>query len=188
MSAASEEGASASAEASTNAGARLLGLVKEAFGERILEARPPGSGTLDPAVTIAREDLREVLQWLRDDERMRFDLLHCLTAVDYPQEQRVTLVYNLDSVALRHTLAVFVHLPREDASCDSVESIWKTADWHEREAWDLMGVRFEGHPNLVRILCAEDWEGHPLRKDYVMPRYYHGIPNDFDMFYDVQNP
>jgi NADH-quinone oxidoreductase subunit C len=70
----------------------------------------------------------------------------------------------------------------------TLENVYRTADWHERESFDLMGIEFEGHHNLIRILCAEDWEGHPLRKDYVMPEYYHDIPNAFEMFYDVQNP
>jgi NADH-quinone oxidoreductase subunit C len=70
-----------------------------------------------------------------------------------------------------------VPLPRDNPRVASVEKVWKTADWHERETFDLLGVTFEGHHNLVRILCAEDWEGHPLRRDYVMPESYRGIKN-----------
>ena len=72
---------------------------------------------------------------------------------------------------------VKVSLPRDDASLPSVENVWSAADWHERETFDLVGVVFEGHHKLIRILCAEDWEGHPLRKDYVIPEQYHGIKN-----------
>jgi NADH-quinone oxidoreductase subunit C len=77
----------------------------------------------------------------------------------------------------KHWLIVKVPLPRDNPRVASVEKVWKTADWHERETFDLLGVTFEGHHNLVRILCAEDWEGHPLRRDYVMPESYRGIKN-----------
>jgi NADH-quinone oxidoreductase subunit C len=89
----------------------------------------------------------------------------------------IEVVYFLDSTVHRHRLIAKARLDREDPRIRTVEDIWKAADWHEREAWDLMGVVFEGHHNLVRILCAEDWEGHPLRKDYVIPEEYHGIKN-----------
>ena len=75
-------------------------------------------------------------------------------------------------------LEVHVDLPRDTPTIDSITHLWGGADWHEREAWDLMGIVFTGHHNLVRILCAEDWEGHPLRKDYKSPDYYHGIRNN----------
>jgi len=144
-------------------------------------------GVLDPYLRVPRERLVEAMTFLRDDDRFAFDLLHCLSAVDHPKDERFELVYHLDSTTKNQVLTVRVDLPRSDPVCPTLENVWRTADWHEREAWDLMGIRFEGHHNLVRILCAEDWEGHPLRKDYEMPSHYHGIPNDFEMFYDVQN-
>jgi NADH-quinone oxidoreductase subunit C len=87
------------------------------------------------------------------------------------------VLYCLDSTTQRHRLLLKVKLPRDAPRLPSLEGIWKAADWHEREAFDLMGVVFDGHHNLVRILCAEDWEGHALRKDYVIPERYHGIKN-----------
>jgi len=85
------------------------------------------------------------------------------------------LVYNLFSMKHRHKIALRVDLPRDNPRVPSVESVWRTADWHEREAYDLFGIHFEGHPDLRRILCPDDWEGYPLRKDYVVQEYYHGI-------------
>ena len=92
------------------------------------------------------------------------------------------MVYHVSSIAKKHTLVVKVMLPRwkndvegEIPEVPSVSRVWAVADWHEREAYDLMGIRFTGHPNLVRILCPDDWVGHPLRKDYEFPLEYHGI-------------
>jgi NADH-quinone oxidoreductase subunit C len=94
----------------------------------------------------------------------------------------VEVVYHLYSMQHKHSLVLKVILPRwkgdqpgELPEVPSVASLWSTADWHEREVYDLSGVYFTGHPNLRRILCPEDWVGHPLRKDYEMPLEYHGI-------------
>ncbi len=173
-----------------------IAILKEKFGERILEAvdapvaatKEKPTAVLDPFVKIAPKDLVEVMIFCRDEPRLRFDMLSCLSAVDYPKEEKFQIVYNLDSVPNNHWLTVKVDVPRADPRVPTLENVWSTADWHERESFDLMGIKFEGHHNLIRILCAEDWEGHPLRKDYVMPDYYHDIPNAFELFYDVQNP
>ena len=92
------------------------------------------------------------------------------------------VVYHLSSIAKKHSLVVKANLPRWKDDVEgqlpevpTVSDVWRTADWHERELYDLSGVRFVGHPNLRRILCPEDWVGHPLRKDYEMPLEYHGI-------------
>ncbi len=160
-------------------------VLKEKFGDRIVETKLDAK---DPWVRVEPKDLVDVMLFCRDEPRLKLDLLSCLSTVDYPKEGRIEVIYNLDSIPQNHGLTVKVYVSRDDSRLPTLENVWRTADWHEREAWDLMGIRFEGHHNLVRILCAEDWEGHPLRKDYVMPEYYHGIPNAFEQFYDVQNP
>lgn len=132
---------------------------------------------LDPEAANQDDRFVELMEFIRDDPRLRFDLLSCVSAVDYPDRETIEVVYFLDSTQHRHRLALKVPLSRKDPQIPSVEEVWRTADWHEREAYDLLGVRFRGHHNLVRILCAEDWEGHPLRKDYVIPEEYHGIKN-----------
>jgi NADH-quinone oxidoreductase subunit C len=84
--------------------------------------------------------------------------------------------YNLESIGERHhKIAVKVKCTKEKNTVPSVAEIWRTAEWHEREAYDLVGIVFEGNPDLRRILCPEDWEGHPLRKDYKVAEFYHGI-------------
>ncbi|MFD2572578.1 NADH-quinone oxidoreductase subunit C [Spirosoma soli] len=136
---------------------------------------------LQPYMTVPVDRLVAVCQFLRDDERLFFDLLACVTAIDNGLEANtVEVVYNLTSIPYEHNLMLKVIVPRTDSRSDlpsvpSVAHIWRTADWHEREAFDLVGVRFDGHPDLRRILLPTDWVGHPLRIDYKEEEQYHGI-------------
>jgi NADH-quinone oxidoreductase subunit C len=88
---------------------------------------------------------------------------------------RLAVVYQLFSMVKKHKITLKVEVPTDAPNVQSVESIWKTANWHEREAYDLYGITFIGHPDLRRILLPYDWEGHPLRKDYQVPEYYNGM-------------
>jgi len=148
---------------------------------------------IDPWIEVSAEGLADVCGLLRDDPELRFDMLHCITGVDYCEpdpkkakkvdwQPHLEVIYHLSSLVHRHRLVLKVMLPRwkDDAEgqlpeVPSVSRLWPTANWHEREVYDLSGVRFVGHPDLRRILCPEDWQGHPLRKDYKMPTEYHGI-------------
>lgn len=128
-----------------------------------------------PSVKIAPTAWRDVAKTLRNE--CGLDYLVSLTSVDRGPE--LEAVYTLEVMdGNRCPIHVRVLVPRDNPVIPTVEDIWRTADWHEREAFDLMGITFEGHHNLVRILCAEDWEGHPLRKDYKSPDTYHGIKNN----------
>jgi len=147
----------------------------------------------DPWIEVAPAAVLEVATFLHDDERLHFDHLNNLCGVDYFEpdpkkaakyghEPHIEVVYHLSSLDRKHKITIKVKLPRwkndqagQIPEVDSVAGIWGIADWHEREAYDLMGIRFLGHPNLRRILCPEDWVGHPLRKDYEMPLEYHEI-------------
>lgn len=129
----------------------------------------------------------------KEDPRLKFNLLSCISGVDYlePDPKKVAkagfephteVVYHLQSFHHRHRIIVKLILPRwkdnqagQLPEVPSVTSLWSAADWHEREVYDLSGIWFDGHPDLRRILLAEDWEGHPLRKDYEFPLEYHGI-------------
>ncbi len=121
----------------------------------------------DEVVTVvAREELVPTLQRLRREPDLAFDLLSQVTATDWPgREPRFWLSYDLYSTAHRHRLRVKVGLPASDPRAPSAVAVYPTADWHERETYDLFGVVFDGHPDLRRILLPEGWEGHPLRKD-----------------------
>ena len=148
---------------------------------------------IDPWVEVASDSIVEVCTCLKDDEQFRLDALNNLSGVDYfepdakkavkfPYDPHLEVVYHLYSYELKHSLVVKVKLPRwkndiegELPEMPSVAGIWSIADWHEREAYDLLGIHFTNHPNLRRILCPEDWSGHALRKDYEFPLEYHGI-------------
>lgn len=114
---------------------------------------------------VPRERLVPTLEGLRADPELAFDLLSQVTATDWPgRDPRFWLSYDLYSTAHRHRLRVKVGLPEADPRAPSAVGVYPTADWHEREVYDLFGVVFEGHPDLRRILLPEDWDGHPLRK------------------------
>jgi len=148
---------------------------------------------VDPWIEVTASGLVEVCRLLRDEPDLRFNMLHCISGVDYFEpdakkaakvdwEPHMELLYHLSSLVHKHRLVLKVSLPRwrDDVEgqlpeAPSVSGLWSTADWHEREVYDLSGVRFTGHPDLERILLPEDWQGHPLRKDYQPPTEYHGI-------------
>jgi len=123
-------------------------------------------------VVVPREHLRRTADFLRGDPELQFTFLSDVTGVDlFPREPRFELNYHLLSLPRRERLRLKVRLSSADPVAESVTLVWPTANWHEREVFDLFGVRFEGHPDLRRILMPEDWEGHPLRKDYPVEGY-----------------
>ncbi|MDI9878171.1 NADH-quinone oxidoreductase subunit C [Flectobacillus longus] len=130
---------------------------------------------------ITTDKIAVVAKFLFENENCYFDMLSCITALDNGVEKAtMEVIYNLYSIPYEHKMMLKVIVPRnaKDEPAPSVltlSHIWRTADWHEREAFDLVGIRFEGHPDLRRILLPEDWDGHPLRKDYQAQEYYHGI-------------
>jgi NADH-quinone oxidoreductase subunit C len=118
-------------------------------------------------LVVPRSHLRRVAAFLKGEQDLRFDFLSDVTGVDrFPVEPRFELNYHLVSLLNRNVLRLRVRAHGSDPVVPSVTTIWCTANWHEREIFDLFGVRFEGHPNLSRILMPDDWEGYPLRKDY----------------------
>ena len=123
----------------------------------------------DETAVVTREALRETLLWLKQSPALAFDMLVDLTAVDHleqGQSPRFEVVYHLYSVTKRHRLRVKVGVCASDPIVPSVSDLWGNANWCEREVWDLYGIRFENHPDMRRILLYEEFEGHPLRKDY----------------------
>jgi len=153
--------------------------LKARFGEEILDF---DHEAIDPVVTIAPEAVHEICQYLKDEPGLDFDMCHSISGYDLGPGKPLGVIYHLFSFRHKHWLALRTEVPREEAHVPTVSLLWRTADWHERETYDLFGVTFDNHPDHRRILCPDDWEGWPLRKDYVVQEYYHGIrvPSDED--------
>ena len=125
----------------------------------------------DLTASVRAPSVLEVLGFLRDDAATHFEMLTDLCAVDYVgDELRFEVVYHLYSVLHNHRLRIKARVPEHPCQIDSVVALWPSADWMEREVWDLYGIRFRNHPDLRRILLYEEFEGHPLRKDYPKER------------------
>ena len=170
--------------------ADIITRLEQQFGSKITGKK---LDVQDPYVIADVAHLVEVCEFLRDDAQLRFDLLNCISGVDYLEpdpkkapkagfEPHMEVVYHLQSFTHRHRLVLKLMLRRWHDNqvgnlpeVPSVTGIWDAAEWHERELFDLSGVWFVGHPDLRRILLSEDWVGHPLRKDYEFPLEYHGI-------------
>jgi NADH-quinone oxidoreductase subunit C len=143
----------------------LIATLQEGVPGAQLESAP--SLDLQTTIYVSRDAWPAAARLLRDRPDLRFDLLAELTAVDFwPREPRYELVCLLVSLEHRARLRVKVRLAADDARIGTVIGVWPAANWLEREVWDLFGIVFDGHPDLRRLLMPEDWEGHPLRKDY----------------------
>ena len=152
----------------------LCNYILEKFGDDIITGI---DGQSSPkAVMVDSTSIVEVLSFLHQDDQLYFDMLSCLTGLDNgPEANSMEVIYNLYSIPYDHSLMVKAILPRKKPEIESVSGIWHTAEWHEREAQDLLGITFLNHPDPRRILLPNDWEGHPLRKDYQEQEYYHGV-------------
>lgn len=127
----------------------------------------------EPSILINPTNIIDIMLFLRDEDDMKFDYLACLSGMDY--KDNLGVVYHLYSLSHKHRATIKVEVPKDNPKVPSISKVWRTADWHEREAYDMFGVIFEGHENLIRILNPYDWEGYPLRKDYKQPEEYHGL-------------
>ena len=168
----------------------IIALLEAEFGARIKDKK---TDAIDPYVIVEPANLVDVCRYLRDDSQLKFELLSCISGVDYFEpdpkkapkagfEPHCEVVYHFSSFTHRHRFTLKIMLPRWQEGnagrlpeVPSVTGLWAAADWHEREVYDLSGIWFTGHPDLRRILLSEDWVGHPLRKDYEFPLEYHGI-------------
>jgi NADH-quinone oxidoreductase subunit C len=124
-------------------------------------------------ILLPPEHLRRAAEYLQAERGLQFDFLSDISAVDrFPMEPRFEVNYHLLSIPLRRTVRLRVRLPGQDPVVSTVIPVWPTANWHEREIFDLFGIRFDGHPDLHRILLPDDWEGYPLRKDYPVEGFH----------------
>jgi NADH-quinone oxidoreductase subunit C len=142
----------------------FLKLLSEQYPDAVLEASLPQG---DATAVIRPEFLTKTIDFLKNDSRLKFDVLVDITAVDYPERKpRFTVVYHLLSLPFNRRLRLKAAVDDGDPVLDSLTPWWGSANWLEREVWDMFGIRFNGHPDLKRILMYEEFQGHPLRKDY----------------------
>jgi NADH-quinone oxidoreductase subunit C len=146
------------------------------FGEKVKDLHLDPKKDKDPWFVCEAESIVLVATWLRDEPLLAFESLECLTGTDYPDASAIHVTLHLWSYLRRHRAVVKVLLPRDLPVMPTLSAVWPVAIWQERECFDLLGVRFEGHPDLRRILLPDDWVGHPLRKDFQEAPDYHGIP------------
>jgi NADH-quinone oxidoreductase subunit C len=154
--------------------AAAYAIIHEKFGEAV--------SAFDANETMPFFEVLDASLWpdiallMRDHPKLKFNYMACLSGVDYQAEEKLGIVCNIESLGFfNHKLAVKVKCPRDGGAIPSVSCVWHTANWHEREAYDMYGILFTDHPDLRRILCPDDWEGFPLRKDYMVQETYHGI-------------
>lgn len=145
---------------------RLVAILREQIGEdAVADAYINELDRHTPTVVVNRDRWHDVAVLLRDHPELKLHYLRNLSGVDY--ETHMEVVYHLFNLQNKQTYCFKVRTDREQAEVPSVADVWPAANWNEREAWDLLGIRFTGHPNLKRIMLPDDWVGHPLRKDYV---------------------
>jgi len=166
----------------------IFELLKTKFGEAVIELNT--KSPFEKVIIISPLKIKEVSLFLRDEPELLFDSLQNLSGLDDANGEKVdagdgfkeisggtlSVVYHLESIKYRHKLVLKVSTPRQNPEVESVEPVWRCADWNEREAFDMFGIKFLNHPDLRRILMPEDWEaGYPLRKDYRNPEFYQGM-------------
>ena len=166
----------------------IFNILKEKFGEAIGELI--SDKPAESVIVVSPMEIDKVCLFLRDEKDLEFNSLMNLSGVDDANGEKVkdeneneilkggalSVYYHLESINLKHKVTLRVSTDRENPEVVSVEEIWRTADWHEREAYDMYGIKFLNHHNLIRILMPYDWEaGYPLRKDYQNPEFYKGM-------------
>jgi len=149
----------------------ISNILKNKFGDSIIEAK---LDVIQPWIRIVPEKTKEICLYLRDEAGLQFDYLSCLSGMDY-NNGNFGVVYHLASMVHKHKIVLKVNCTTDHLHVQSVSSVWGTANWHEREVFDLFGILFDEHPDLRRILLPDDWEGYPLRKDYKVQEFYHGM-------------
>lgn len=149
----------------------IYDLLKKNFNDSIIDIVSAEAG--EQFITVNPAKILDIALYLRDSEKLDFDYLTLLSGMDLGD--KLAVIYHLYSMNKKHTVTIKTMIDRENPSIHTVERVWRAADWHERETYDMYGVKFEGHHNLIRILCPYDWEGYPLRKDYKAPEEYHGM-------------
>ncbi|MDH5368087.1 MAG: NADH-quinone oxidoreductase subunit C [Cyclobacteriaceae bacterium] len=158
----------------------IQNILKSALGDDLIIKLDESSSP--PTIVVLKENLLAIAHQLYKHEQLYFDMLSCITGIDNGAEsETMEVVYNFYSIPFERSLMIKVMVERDEkAEVPSLTEIWKTANWQEREVYDLFGIHFNNHPDMRRILMPEDWKGHPLRKDYQDPEKYRGMNVTYD--------
>jgi NADH-quinone oxidoreductase subunit C len=159
----------------------IFNTLKTKFGDTSIDTKLSAAGgsasvgyTIQLWIGIAPDKTKEICLFLRDESALQFDYLSCLSGMDY-NDGTFGVVYHLASTIHKHKIVLKTFCTKDNLHIQTVSGVWGTANWHEREVFDLFGIVFDGHPDLRRILLPDDWVGNPLRKDYKVQEFYHGI-------------
>jgi len=150
---------------------QIYQILSDKFGNKIKQFQ---ENTFPASVVVETDAVVDVCDFLKHAQGLEFTSLMCLSGVDLKDQNKMAVVYNLSSMKHKHTITIKTEMERNNPHVATVEKIWAGANWYEREAYDLYGIIFDNHSDLRRILMPEDWEGNPMRKDYVYPKRYHG--------------
>ena len=145
--------------------------LKAKFGDAIVEAKLEAP---QPWIRISGDRMAAICSFLRDEAAFQFDYLMCVSGID-TNDGKLGVVYHLFSMAHKQKIVLKASCVKDHPHVQSVSAVWGTANWHEREAFDMYGIVFDGHPDLRRILCPDDYPGYPLRKDFKVPEFYNGM-------------
>ena len=165
----------------------IYNILKDKYGDAILEM--VSDVPTEPIISAKPLEINKITEFLRDSEKLQFNSLMNLSGVDDDNSEKTTnedgtitskggtlsVYYHLDSTILKHKITLKVTADKDNPEVESVTGVWHSANWHEREAYDMYGLKFLNHPDLTRILMPYDWEGYPLRKDYENPEFYDGM-------------
>lgn len=151
-------------------------LQDELGAEAVIEIHADPAREKDAWIKVFPAKIEAVCERLREDPELDCEYLECITGVDYPKENAIAVVYHVYSFTKKHRVVLKAFCDRAAPSLPTIVNVWSAANWQERECFDLLGVDFQGHPDQRRLLLPDDWEGHPLRKDYTEKESYHGIP------------
>ena len=146
-------------------------ILKAKFADAVLEAKLDAP---QPWIRLAPNKTKSVAFFLRDEPSLQFDYMSCLSGVDY-NDGNLGVIYHLYSMVHKHKIVLKTSCTKDNPNIQSVSEVWGTANWHEREAFDMFGIYFDEHPDLRRILCPDDYPGFPLRKDFKVPEFYNGM-------------
>ena len=150
---------------------QIINRLSDQFKSSVIE----NENLAEHQVEIKSEDWFDVATFMKDDPKLSFDQLECITGIDTGEDGPLQTHYNLHSMEYRHKIEVVISHDRKDPKVASIEQLWRIGDWFERETYDMFGIEYTGHRDLRRILCPDDWEGWPLRKDYEAQESFHGI-------------